>query len=197
MGCDPDGQKLFLADVMAIDSKQRGLVSFLEATVTSPTVLSEHTHNKWRQALAVVSGLIPAFVFALAGIAKLRDSTPAPLFMQGGLLMNYSSAHLFIPIIAWTELAVAAWLAYGLGTSRKPGVVALLLVGFFAGLLLSAARLHPRSQLSCGCFGELQFPVGGRSIISHFFLNCALAGMLLIHVWASSSCRRPITLRTA
>lgn len=163
-----------------------------ESQPSPETVPYGWNRMKWRRCVAAVTSLIPAFIFALSGIAKLRDPTQGQAFFQSGLQMQYSAAHLFIPIIAWAELAVAAWLAYRLGTSRRPGVAALLLVGLFAGLLLSATRLHPQSQLSCACYGELQSPVGGRTIISHLFFNGGLAGMLLIHVLASTSYRHKV-----
>lgn len=140
--------------------------------------------------LSVITGLFVSAVFILAGIAKLDDPTDAIAFVTKGLNLPVAAARLIVPMVAVAELFVAGWLAFDCGRSSLPGRISLGLVALLAGLLVSIAEMHPQSDWTCGCFGSLQAPWGGRSLRSQLDLNLVLALALLIHLASLRSTQR-------
>lgn len=138
----------------------------------------------------MLGGLVTAFVFALGGIAKWDDPTDAIVFAVKGLGLSTDLAQRLVLMTAAGELLLAAWLAYDLGRTPKPGVASLLVIGLFCGLLLAVAQAHPRSTWSCGCFGALQAPFGGRTLWSHFRFNLVLSLVVLAHLASVRLARR-------
>lgn len=118
--------------------------------------------------LAVLSGMLLAFTFALSATAKFDDPTDAIVFGVRGVGLSSHAAHHLALSIAMAEAVLAAWLAFDFGRTLKPGVASVVLMGFVSGLLLAAARGNPRSIWGCACFGALQSPWSGMSLQSHF-----------------------------
>jgi hypothetical protein len=146
------------------------------------------------QLVAGASAALLALVFAIGGVAKLSDPTDTIIFIKAGLGVGYAWSSWLVPSVALVELLVASWLAWDLGRSFRPAAVSLVLVGFFAGLVLAVALQYPRSALTCGCFGALQPPFGGGRLMTHLKLDSLLCGVLLLHVAAVSLTRR-LTVR--
>jgi hypothetical protein len=120
-----------------------------------------------------------AFVFALAGFAKIDDPTSAIVFLKLGFDVPFDAAARLVLMIACVEMVLAGWLAFDLGRSLRPAVAGLALVGCFSGLLLAVAHANPRSTWTCGCFGALQPPWGGKTLMSHLKFDLVLAAAFL------------------
>jgi len=153
----------------------------------------------WR-AVPALTSLVPAWIFALGAVAKFADPTKPLVFIQGSLKVPYPWSRWLILALAVVEIAVAAWLAFNLGRSVWPGIAGLVLIGFFSGLLLAVARMYPGTNPSCPCFGELQPPLGGRSIMGQMKLDALLCGLLFAHVamvfWGRRGGRQKMSPRT-
>ncbi len=130
-----------------------------------------------------LSVMIVAIVMALAGAAKILDPGPAITFMKVAYKIHVVLSEPLVYSMGALELLVASALALGIGRWRWPAVMSLFLVGLFAGILIEVHLRHPNVSISCGCFGKLQAPVGGASLLSHFALNLALAGCLGLHIF--------------
>ncbi len=130
----------------------------------------------------LVTALVLAFVFALAGVAKLLDPTETLVFMQLGLGVGVEYSRWVVNSVAFVEIALAIWLTCAFGRSIRPGLAALAVIGFFMGLLAQVVHRHPSANMNCGCFGALQPPFGGMSILGHFQLDGMLTGFLILHI---------------
>jgi len=138
----------------------------------------------------VTTGLAVAFVFLLAGIAKLDDPTLTIGFVSWGFGVPASVARWLVYALGAGEIAIAVLMAYKMNRQRWPAGVALGVVAFFVGLLLAVAIRFPTKPISCACFGSLQPPLGGRTILSQLKFDAILATLLTIHLIAGHVRRR-------
>jgi len=171
------------------DRGERRPEAILPAAGTG-TAPSARTTRFPRQCFAGSIALGVAIVFAFGGFAKLADPTLSLVFFKTGLGIPVFMARWIVVGISCAEIGLAAWLAYDLGRSCRSAWAALVLVGFFSGLLLAAHELNPASSISCGCFGQLQPPLGGRSLLSQLKLDALLAVLLLMQIRLQASVAR-------
>ncbi|MFQ5425306.1 MAG: MauE/DoxX family redox-associated membrane protein [Phycisphaerae bacterium] len=122
-----------------------------------------------------------ALTMALTGFGKLIDVAPALKFLKVGFDIPVMSGRWIIYGLAGLELFAGFALAYGNGRRLWPAVVCLALVGLFTGLLVAVRLRHPFVAIHCPCFGALQAPLGGKSILSHLQLNAALTFLLVAY----------------
>lgn len=128
------------------------------------------------------TALAVGLALATAGVSKLLDPTDALVFMQTGFNIPVSSGVWIIRGLALCELALGLLLAYGNGRWVWPAHACLVLVGGFIGMLIAVHLRHPNVALHCGCFGALQAPIGGKSILSHLRLDAALVAILAAYI---------------
>lgn len=131
-----------------------------------------------------------AFVLMLAGASKLLDPGPALVFFKSGFDIPVAVGVWFVYGLAAAELVLGAALVYGHYRWIWPTVACLLLVGSFVGLLIAVHLRFPHVAIQCGCFGSLQAPVAGKSLLSHLRLDAALAALLLLQLLLWGAARR-------
>lgn len=125
-----------------------------------------------------------AAIMALAGVAKLLDPRIAMEFLKTTYGIPAVWGERIVYSLGTLELMFAILLLLGIGRWRWPATITLLLVGFFIGIMVDVHLRNPFVGIDCGCFGKLQSPVGGESLLSHIRLNLALAGGLVLQMFA-------------
>lgn len=104
-----------------------------------------------RSTVGLVARLLLAGVFAVAGIAKLRDLDVAELSVKSYRLLPDGVAGVVGIVLPLVEVVLAVLLLVGFGTRIAAAIVALLLVAFIIGI----ASLWWRGlSVGCGCFGS-------------------------------------------
>ncbi len=107
----------------------------------------------WKS-LSFVGALVPAIVFAFAGIVKLLDPFSLASFLSYALWLSFPRALTLAGWIAGFEVVLAACLCLFFGRSRIPAYAGLCLLAFFCGLLVEVLWRWP-DMATCGCFGSL------------------------------------------
>lgn len=128
-------------------------------------------------------GCAVAGVMSLAGAAKLLDPGPAILFMNIAYKMPVARSEFVVYSLGAIEILAAICLAAGIARWRWPIITTLILVALFIGALIDIHFRHPNVGISCGCFGKLQAPVGGNSLLSHLALNFAASACLIVLIF--------------
>ncbi|GEM_PF-2579169 len=143
--------------------------------------------------LVLVTAILPAFVFALAGIAKLDDPLPAAVFVSRALPIRFSLALEVTRLMAAIELFVAVGLCLIVTRSVLPALAGLCLAGFSLGLLLRLTAFYPEIA-ACGCFGSLTGSALRRSPWMQVFIEVGLATLLAAHLLVARSYRRRLSV---
>jgi uncharacterized membrane protein YphA (DoxX/SURF4 family) len=129
-----------------------------------------------------------AFVFAVAGVGKLRDREGATRALRGfGVPVPWAGpGAIALPI---SELVVAGLLV-ATPTSRGGAIAALTLIGLF---VIAIGRSIARGeQHDCNCFGTMHSgPVGWMTLARNLVFGGAAAAIVL------AGPGRPLTARTA
>jgi hypothetical protein len=132
-------------------------------------------------ALITLTALVPAFIFVLAGVAKLSEPTLAATFVSNALSVPFSFALQIIRVASALEIIVGVALCVLLTRSALPAVAALCIVGFFLGLLLRLELSYPRIT-ACGCFGSLMGVGLQRAPGIQIMMDVGLASLLGAHL---------------
>jgi hypothetical protein len=134
--------------------------------------------------------LTVALAMTVAGLGKFLDPALGIKFLKSGYGVHAQIGTWIIYAIAIVELLLGLALAYGNGRWTWPAVTLLALTGGFMGLLVGVHLRHPHVAIDCGCFGALQAPLAGQSILSHLQFNAALIVLLLSYIGLLSLNRR-------
>lgn len=145
--------------------------------------------SRVRLSAAVLTAVIPCFVFILAGIAKLDDPYEASLFVSNALGIQLGTAHGIVRAIAVIELLLAAGISLAIGRNRIPAYLGLCLLAFFVGLLIRVINLAPNAS-SCGCFGSLLGERLRGRLWTQVEVDIGLMVLLSIHIFVGGSSRK-------
>lgn len=136
-----------------------------------------------RSVATVLTGVVVAFVFLLAGLSKLDDPTLTIGFVSWGFDVPASIARWLVYLLGVGEIVLAGLMVRYMRSRRWPAGIAFCVVAFFVGLLISVAVRFPK-PITCACFGSLQPPLGGATILSQLKFDAILAILLTIHLIA-------------
>lgn len=121
------------------------------------------------------------FVFAAA--MKLQDIQGFAFSVKAFDLFPTTADHaprLLAFVVPWTELLVGLLLIVGLWTRAASLLLALILIGFIAGIISVLAR---DLNVSCGCFGRFERPCTGPISSCHVIRNGVLLAGTLFVLW--------------
>ncbi|HYF14419.1 MAG TPA: MauE/DoxX family redox-associated membrane protein [Phycisphaerales bacterium] len=127
-----------------------------------------------RGALCMTMRFLLGAAFLAAGILKLSDPQGFAFAVKGFRVLP---DHLVIPAtyaIPWTEVFAGVLLLLGLWSRAAALVLSAMLAGFIAGL---ASVILRKMDVSCACFGDLQFPCGHSVGWCQIIRNVVMLGM--------------------
>lgn len=142
--------------------------------------LAPFARGAW-DSLPFATALVPAFVFALAGAAKLHDPLLAAVFVENALAVPFSIALAVARAAAVLEIGIAVSLCLFLGRARWPGIAGLCLLAFFLGMLVQLGVRYG-AIATCGCFGSLMGYALRRSPSLQIMIDLGLVGFLVCHL---------------
>jgi hypothetical protein len=143
--------------------------------------MPEHRYQWLARSAALLTAFVPAFVLALAGIAKLNDPFLAGVFLRNVLHLRLHYAIWAARGLGAVEILVAVAMVALMMRSILPVLVGIALYASFAGLLLRLL-LTERNAATCGCFGDLFSGPGQQHFWGQFTLDIVLATMLVARV---------------
>ncbi|MCX5689897.1 MAG: DoxX family membrane protein [Planctomycetota bacterium] len=127
--------------------------------------------------------LVLGGLFVFAAVMKLQDIQGFAFSVKAFELFPASADHapkLLAFVVPWTELLVGLLLILGLWTRAASMLLALILIGFIAGIISVLAR---DLNVSCGCFGRFEKPCTGPISSCHIVRNCVLLLATLFVLW--------------
>jgi uncharacterized membrane protein YphA (DoxX/SURF4 family) len=139
-------------------------------------------HAKPQYAIGVPVALIRILLgglFIFAGYLKVADPQAFAFSVMAFQIIPQQAGHLshFIAFaLPWTELLIGVLLVLGIWSRAAALLLAVLLVGFIGGIVSILAR---NMSISCGCFGDFEFPCKSPIGTCHIVRNSLLLLMAL------------------
>jgi len=141
---------------------------------------------RWAESICILfpARLALAALFGLAGFLKLQNPQSFALSLKAFAIFDVQEQSHIIKMlvfgIPWTELIIAACLLLGLWTRSAALLLMLMLLGFTAGI---ANLMIGKHDISCSCFGKLEFLCSGPVGPCHLLRNSGLILLSLLLVW--------------
>jgi hypothetical protein len=158
--------------------------SAAEATTSDTLSGRSERHGRqfpWLGAGLLITGVVPAFALALAGIAKTYDPIWSAQFISQGLRISLQDGLNVARSVATVELVVGIGLCLFIARSRIPGLIAVALFAFYIGVQFSVQQSDPQAA-TCGCFGSLMGAGMAKRLWLQIAINSTLLLLAVLHV---------------
>lgn len=128
--------------------------------------------------------LVLGGVFGFAAVLKLRDPQEFVFSIKAFEIFDPVAHDYLIKLLAfaipWAELLIAVALILGFWARGAATLLAVQLVGFTLGILSVIAK---NKEISCGCFGDYEWPCSSPVGWCHVGRNAVLLAGSLLLAW--------------